>query len=173
MVSVIAAWHCLVLIKLFSAHQFQVQPNDILVVFHSECEIVRDACTFMPLIHQLLCTGLCRLCVFFLCCVYFLFRSNWHRLGHWQKIAASWKSFTACVEVQEEGNPTARNSCHYHWALNAPTVGASLIRGQAWPNIADVARQLGHRVQIPGTPSPCHGPHEVITPLGFFANMTS
>ncbi len=24
---------------------------------------------------------------------------------------------------------------------------------------------------VPGTPSPCHLPHEVITPLGFFANM--
>ena len=78
---------------------------------------------------------------------------------------------TACVGVREEGTLTARNSCHYHWASNAPTVGASLIRGQAWPNIADIACQLGHRVQIPGTPSPCHSPHEAITPLGFFANM--
>jgi hypothetical protein len=44
----------------------------------------------------------------------------------------------------------------YHWASNAPTVGARLIRGQAWPNIADTDRRLGRRVQIPGTPSPCH-----------------
>jgi hypothetical protein len=50
-------------------------------------------------------------------------------------------------------------------------VEAILNRGQAWPNIAETARLLGHRVQIPGTPSPCHSPHEVITPLGFFANM--
>jgi hypothetical protein len=33
-------------------------------------------------------------------------------------------------------------------------------------------RRLGHRVQILLTPSPYHLPHEVITPLGFFANMT-
>ncbi len=126
------------------------------------------------LIHQSLCTGLCVL-VFFLCCVYFQFRSNWHRLGHRQKIAASWTRFTlaACVdsEMREEENPTPRNSCLWHWASNAPTVDAGLNRGQAWNNIAETARWLGPRVQIPGTPSPCHSPHEVITPLGFFANM--
>ena len=37
------------------------------VAFHSDCEIVRDACTFMPLIHQWLCTGLC--VFFFFYCV--------------------------------------------------------------------------------------------------------
>ena len=52
---------------------------------------------------------------------------------------------TACVEVREEGNPAARNSCHYHWASNAPTVRAILIRGLAWTLIADTARRLGHR----------------------------
>ena len=35
--------------------------------FHSDCEIGRDASTFMPLIHQSLCTGLC--VFFFLYCV--------------------------------------------------------------------------------------------------------
>jgi hypothetical protein len=44
-----------------------LQSSDILVVFHSDCEIGRDACTFMPLIHQSLCTGLC--VFFFLYCV--------------------------------------------------------------------------------------------------------
>ncbi len=64
-----------------------------------------------------------------------------------------------------------RNSCHCHWASNAPTVEASLNHRQAWPNIAETARLLGSRVQIPGTPSPCHSPHKMITPLGFFTNM--
>jgi len=75
------------------------------------------------------------------------------------------------IEMREEGNPTPRNSCQCHWASNAPTVEASLNCGQAWSNIAETARLLGHRVQIPGTPSPYHSPYEVITPLGFFANM--
>ena len=49
---------------------FQGQPFEILVFLLSECEIVHDACIFMPLIHhrywQSLCTGLC---VSFLCCI--------------------------------------------------------------------------------------------------------
>ncbi len=140
---------------------------------HSECEIVRDACTFMPLIHQLLCEGLC---VFFFVCLvevssYFgidwtTCRTRWTPFTH---------NFTACVKVWEEGNTMVRNSCHCHWASNAPTVGAVSIHRQAWLNIADTAHRLGHRVQIPGTPSPCHWP--VITPslnprpLGFLAIM--
>ena len=57
---------------------------------------------------------------------------------------------------------------------SASTVVASLGRGQAWTVIADTASQLGHRVQIPATPSPCHLPDEVIIPSqGFYANMIS
>ena len=98
--------------------------------FHSECEISHGAYTTMQLIHPLLYMGLC---VFFLCCVWFHFWSNRHRLGNWQKIATSWAPFTACVEVRGEGNPMARNCCHYNWASNALTVRVSLIRRQAWP----------------------------------------
>ena len=79
--------------------------------------------------------------------------------------------FTAWVEVREEANQTALNGCQYHWASNAPTVGASLIHGMPSTFIADTSRRLKHRVQIPGTTSPCQWPNEVIKPLGFFANM--
>ncbi len=144
--------------------------------FHSDCQIRHDMCTTMPLIHPSLCTGLC---VFFLFCVYFQFCSNTQldfvrpSLSHWQKIAANhgWRPFTACVQVLAEVNPRAGNSCHYLWASSVPTVVASSGRGQAWTVIADTTRQLGHRVQIPWTPSPYHLPGELINPGGFFANM--
>ena len=60
---------------------------------------------------------------------------------------------------------------HYYGNYLKKTVEASLIRGQGWPNIAETGRWSGPHVQIPGTPRPCHSPHEAITPLGFFANM--
>ena len=171
----------IVLIILFSL--FSCQPSEMILVFfsfHSVCEIVHhgDACTFMLLIHQWqsLWKGLC---VFFLFCVYFQFCSNTQldlvrpSLRHWQKIAAShgWRPFTACLQVLAEVNPRAGNSCHYLWASSVPTVVASSDRGQAWTVIADTSRQLGHRVQIPWTPSPYHLPGELINPGGFFANM--
>jgi hypothetical protein len=46
-----------------------------------------------------------------------------------------------------------------HWQLPLSLVASfKLGRGQAWTVIADTARRLGHRVQIPWTPSPCHLP---------------
>ena len=44
----------------------------------------------------------------------------------------------------EEGNPTVRKGCPYHWASNAPTAGTSLIHGMPWTFIADTARRLEH-----------------------------
>jgi hypothetical protein len=74
-------------------------------------------------------------------------------------------------EMLEEGNPTVRKGCPYHWASNAPTAGTSLIHGMPWTFIADTARRLEHRVQIPGTTSPCHSLNEAIKLLGFSVNM--
>ena len=49
---------------------------------------------------------------------------------------------------------------------------ASLSCGMPWTFITDTSHRLGDRVQIPGTPSPCHLPREVTAPLpGFFAGM--
>ena len=141
--------------------------------FYSECEILNDACTTMPLIYPSLCTWLC---VFFLFCVSWQFWRNtqWDRVrfSDRRKIAASSCTLdTACVGVRAEWTLMPGNSCHYLWALSAPTVAASLGRGQGWSVIADTATRLEPCVQIPWTPSPCHLPNELITPLGFFANM--
>ena len=68
------------------------------------------------------------------------------------------------------GKPSGPKQLPLSLGFKCAYVWASLIRGQAWPNIADVARRLGHSVHIQVTQSPCHGPHEVITPLGFFVN---
>ena len=56
---------------MFRIERERALRSDILVVFHSDCEleIGRYACTFMPLIHQSLCTGF-KLCVFFFCIVF-------------------------------------------------------------------------------------------------------
>ena len=67
---------------------FSVLFTDILLTFwlffiQIDWEIGRHACTFMSLIHQSPCKGLC---VFFF--LYFV------RFGHWPKIVASWKRFT-------------------------------------------------------------------------------
>ncbi len=74
----------------------------------------------------------------------------------------------------ESGKPDGQKQlpqCHYRRASRAPTVVASLGRGQAWTFIADTARQLGHREQIPRTQSPCHLPEEMINSSpGFFAS---
>jgi hypothetical protein len=60
------------------------------------------------------------------------------------------------------GKPDGPKGCPYHWASNAPTAGTSLIHGMPWTFIADTARRLEHRVQIPGTTSPCHSLNEAI-----------
>jgi hypothetical protein len=92
-----------------------------LVVFHSECVIVRDAYTFMPGIHELIHQSLCTVCIFFLCC----FSSSFGAIG------IDWATGRKLQQVERDSQHASR--CGKRETRRRPETVATVIGLQMRP----------------------------------------